>query len=223
MSAGSASSTPVPRVRRFSALSSWILAILASCLLIGWQLSKVPDAVAEAAARAHIARSAREGLSVLTLNNRAWRLATDPDPARRDVAEALRLAEEAVKAQPDNAVYLNTLGVAQYRAGNLQAAIETLDGSTRIRGPNAESGFFLAMAHARLGHHDMARENYRTADQSSREAKPGSELSRFREEAAAIVAAFDGAAPDKASAEAASAKPGATQTVPGPKPSAKAD
>ena len=170
-----------------------------------------------------MARSAREGLSVLTLNNRAWRLATDPDPARRDVAEALRLAEEAVKAQPENAAYLNTLGVARYRAGNLKAAIETLDRSTRIRGPNAETGFFLAMAHARSGHRDRASENYRTADQSARDPKPGSELSRFREEAAAILAAFN-APTEKAKAAARPAsKQDAPQAAPGPNGSPKAD
>src|SRR5208337_4252025 len=61
-------------------------------------------------------------------NNLAWRLATGP-AALRDPEEALVLARKAVALAPGTAIYLNTLGVAQYRAGQFAEAIATLEKS----------------------------------------------------------------------------------------------
>src|SRR5262249_12651706 len=49
-----------------------------------------------------------------SLNNRAWRLVAGP-MVDRDPALALRLATHAVAIAPDNALFRNTLGLAQHR------------------------------------------------------------------------------------------------------------
>src|SRR5262249_23787858 len=55
----------------------------------------------------------------------AWVDAPGPEPLR-DVKAALPLAEKAAKAEPNNAVYRNTLGVVYYRAGKYREAVEVL-------------------------------------------------------------------------------------------------
>jgi tetratricopeptide (TPR) repeat protein len=94
-----------------------------------------------------------------------------------------------VKAQPNDGLMINTLGVAYYRLGKFAEAIRTLERSIEVRGFNPEDGFFLAMAHARLGRHDQAREVYFRADQSLRDqhVSMDREPFRFREEAATVL------------------------------------
>lgn len=70
-------------------------------------------------------------------NAHAWKLATDSDVNQRDPAEAVRLAERAVEAEPKNAAYLNTLGVARYRAGDFRGSINALKHSFDVDGVNA--------------------------------------------------------------------------------------
>src|SRR5262249_10142417 len=61
------------------------------------------------------------GAPAQSYNNMAWRLATGP-AALRDPQQALALARKAVDLTPGTAIYLNTLGVAQYRAGQFAEA-----------------------------------------------------------------------------------------------------
>ena len=56
------------------------------------------------------------------LNNLAWILATDERPALRDGAEALRLAERAMKTGGETAANLDTLAAAQAEAGRFGEA-----------------------------------------------------------------------------------------------------
>ncbi len=91
-------------------------------------------------------------------NNLAWRLATGPvRPARS--AAGMVLARKAVAMAPDTAIYLNTLGVAQYRAGQYAEAITTLEKS--LAASKGESDgfdlFFLAMARHKLGQIDRGK------------------------------------------------------------------
>jgi serine/threonine protein kinase/tetratricopeptide (TPR) repeat protein len=224
MSASVVKSTPIPAVRRTIGALAWILTIAAALSLLYWQIIVLSRTSSDSAAtvaetiRFPAANDARSS------NEQAWKLATDRDPSARDPSEALRLAKNAVAIEPDNGTYRNTLGIAEYRAGNLQSAIETLEGSLKSRGENGEDLFFLAMAHARLGHRELARELYRKADRGTREQQPSATLVRFREEAAAILAAFDNAPPEAARAAALSTgKHDVSPTVPEPKPARKAD
>ncbi len=134
-------------------------------------------------------------LLAMCRNNRAWELASSPE-SERDLTRALRLVEQAVESDPNHGVFLNTLGVVQYRMGRYDAAVTTLERSLAA-GHGQFEGFdlvFLAMAHHRLGHRGEARACYDRAmdwieskrDLSEQDAK---ELAAFRAEVLAVLAA----------------------------------
>ncbi len=99
----------------------------------------------------------RESLA-MSCNNRAWELVNGP-ASTRDPAGAILLARRAVELATDKGLCLNTLGVAEYRAGRHADAVATLERS-RVANGGAYEGydlFFLAMAQHRLGRGDEAR------------------------------------------------------------------
>jgi tetratricopeptide (TPR) repeat protein len=122
-------------------------------------------------------------------NALAWLLTTCPDPQLRDPGEAVRLARMATELAPRNGSYWNTLGIAQYRAGDWTAAITALNKSMQLRrSGDSTDYFFLAMAHWQLGEKDQAREWYDKAVQWMDKNKPeDDELRRFRAEAAEML------------------------------------
>ena len=71
----------------------------------------------------------------------------------------MRHRDQALERQPDNGLFLNTLGGAQYRNGQYAAAVETLEKSLRVsKGEYAGFDlFFLAMCHAKLGERSDSR------------------------------------------------------------------
>jgi predicted Zn-dependent protease len=90
------------------------------------------------------------------LNGAAWKVASTIGRDDREYRRALRWAEAAVQATPGNTLILNTLGVAQYRAGDLDAAMESLTRcdaahSEAAAGGNPADVAFLAMAAHKLG------------------------------------------------------------------------
>jgi WD40 repeat protein/tRNA A-37 threonylcarbamoyl transferase component Bud32 len=75
---------------------------------------------------------------------------------------ALSRVETACRLSPENSVYLNTLGVARYRAGQFREALAELNRSLtlntpRFGGPLPADLAFIAMAQHRLGQHAEAR------------------------------------------------------------------
>ncbi len=124
-----------------------------------------------------------------SMNNLAWLLATAEDPKIRKPAQAVELARELVTRSPKGEIYWNTLGVAQYRAGDWKAAIDTLEKSRELRkGGDSSDWFFLAMAHWRQGDKEQARKWYNQAVQWMEKNNPkDNELGRFRAEAAALL------------------------------------
>jgi len=130
----------------------------------------------------------------MQLNNLAWRLATGP-PALRDPERAVSLARKAVDQTSSSAVYLNTLGVALYRAGQYAEAIPTLERSLTAGEGQSDAFdlFFLAMARHRLGQTVQARDAFDRALHWWRDQKPlpdpdAQELAAFRAEAEAVLA-----------------------------------
>jgi len=123
-------------------------------------------------------------------NNLAWFLATGPYLKLRDPGQALTHARKAVELAPDNGVFWNTLGVAHYRNGDWQVAIESLNKSNALLKGNYLSfnGFFLAMAHWKLNEKEKARAWY---DQAvawmDRNHPQNEELQRFRAEATTLL------------------------------------
>jgi tetratricopeptide (TPR) repeat protein len=143
-----------------------------------------------------------QDLLALCCNNRAWELTTGPE-STRDAGRALRLARRATELAPDEAIYINTLGVAEYRAGRFAEAIATLERSLAGGGGQFDAFdlFFLAMAHHRLAHRQGARGCFDRAvkwlaQQKGLNAGYADELARFRAEAEAVLAGPTGELPD---------------------------
>jgi serine/threonine protein kinase len=121
-------------------------------------------------------------------NDLAWQLAT-LDAQHRDPELARHLACAAVDRQPEVAGFRNTLGVAEYRAGDLAAAVGALNDSCRMSGGgSSHDHFFLAMAHWQLGHEDEARAWHRRGvEWMLIHASQNPELIRFRDEAESLL------------------------------------
>jgi WD40 repeat protein/Tfp pilus assembly protein PilF len=118
-----------------------------------------------------------------------------PEPFR-DARAAVPLAEKAVKLQPGAWAYVNTLGIAYYRAGRYADAVAALQKS--LAGGAGESDaanlYFLALCQHRLGDATGAEDclqrarawHERHADRLTQEE--ADELREFRAEAEAVVA-----------------------------------
>jgi eukaryotic-like serine/threonine-protein kinase len=126
-------------------------------------------------------------------NDEAWRLATNVDAKLRNPVRALELAKKAVELAPAQAIFWNTLGVAEYRAGGWQPAIEAFHKSMQLRGGgDAFDWFFLSMAHWRQGAKDEAHRWYgRAVAWSEKNGRGNDELRRFREEADELLRSAD--------------------------------
>jgi tetratricopeptide (TPR) repeat protein len=123
-------------------------------------------------------------------NELAWFLAAAAEPGLRDPAEAVRLAQKAVAAEPKSGSYRKTLGVAHHRNGDDKGAVAELEESMRLgKGGDSFDWFFLAMAHWRLGDRDKARTWFdRAVKWMDKHQLQDSELRSFRAEAEAMLA-----------------------------------
>jgi tetratricopeptide (TPR) repeat protein len=126
-------------------------------------------------------------------NGLAWVLATSPDLPVRDPAAAIAEARKALELAPQQGSVWNTLGVAQYRAGDWKAAIASLEKSMELRsGGDSFDWFFLAMAHAQCGERERARAFFDRAGKGMERMKPqAEELRRLRAEAAGLLGVED--------------------------------
>ena len=147
-------------------------------------------------------------------SNLACLLATTLDQKVRDSAAPLRLAQQAVRLIPEhgepwNTVYTavytlyyrardqnarvaalwNTLGIAHYRTGHWQAALDSFQRSMDLyRGGDSFDWFFFAMAHRQLGHQEEAGKWFDEAVKWMDKNMPkDEELLRFRAEAAELL------------------------------------
>jgi serine/threonine protein kinase/WD40 repeat protein len=127
----------------------------------------------------------------MALNNEARQLVTGP-AAQHDPARALELIQEAMKLQPNDPTFLNTLGVVQYRNGEYREAVTTLEKS--LAGGEGQSDafdlFFLALCHAKLGEPARAKDCFNRAVKwedahQDLPAQQVNELKAFRAEAEA--------------------------------------
>jgi tetratricopeptide (TPR) repeat protein len=139
-------------------------------------------------------KAAEVANSPVDWNNLAWLLATCPDTKSRDAGKAVGLANKAVEMAPQGGTFWNTLGVANYQAGNLKEATVALEKSMQLRkGGDSFDWFFLAMAQWQLGEKEKARSWFDQAVQWMDNHQPNDEeLRRFRAEAAGLLGIKDG-------------------------------
>ena len=99
------------------------------------------------------------------LDQAASALASFRDPKRRDPAQAIVLARKAISIAPRNPQYWHTLGVAQYRAGQWSAALESLKNSMLLQnGGDGLDWYFVAMTNWQLGDKTAARDYLHKAE-----------------------------------------------------------
>ena len=127
----------------------------------------------------------------IELNALAWFLATSPESRLRDPQQAVKLAKRAVEIHPNDGENWNTLGIAHYRDGNWNAALDALQKSMDLRnGGSSVDWFIVAMAHCQKGSDDVSRTWFDKAVRWMETNRPGNkELGRFRAEAAGLLAA----------------------------------
>ena len=68
----------------------------------------------------------------MLLNNSSWFIAREPNRTPEDYGRALRYIEAACRLDPKESTYVNTLGVARYRAGRYQDALADLNRSLKL-------------------------------------------------------------------------------------------
>jgi serine/threonine protein kinase/Flp pilus assembly protein TadD len=121
--------------------------------------------------------------------NLSWRLATASDPTKRNPEEAVRTATLASELSPGSANNWNNLGVAQYRAGHYDAALEALlkaDGM--LDGRDRQHRMFLAMTLWQLGRKQDALAKYvEGAAWIAANKKHSGKQVRFRSEAEELL------------------------------------
>jgi tetratricopeptide (TPR) repeat protein len=121
-------------------------------------------------------------------NALAWGLVNSSDLSLRNHPRALEEAELTVAALPTISAGWNTLGVAQYRAGDFTAAIASLEKSSELNGQKDVEDLcldyiFIAMAHHRLNNDKESLEYYDRSLAIREKHGSDSKLDRFFQEA----------------------------------------
>jgi WD40 repeat protein len=110
------------------------------------------------------ARAERYLQDPVRLNDASWQVVSHPKASEAAYRRALLQAEEACRLNPGDGPLLNTLGVAQYRCGQYEAAVATLTKSDQLNAVAFKGSIpgdlaFLAMAQHQLGQKEKARES----------------------------------------------------------------
>jgi tetratricopeptide (TPR) repeat protein len=129
------------------------------------------------------------------LNEASWAAIRQPKADIDRHRRAVQLAEVAHRLEPENGEYLTTLGIAQYRVGQIQPALETLTrarpiNTMRLNGDYPADLAFLALCHfQQIGSIEQARTrlaDLRTLMRQDRWAKDD-DAQAFLREAEAII------------------------------------
>ena len=130
------------------------------------------------------------------LNAAAWTIVSHPEFERDLYTLALELAQHAAETASGNWAILNTLGVAQYRAGRHERAVETLTRSDSLyveagRPEQPANWAFIAMSRQQLGHTQKARAALTKLHElmNNAENAASAENRQFLEEAVELIGA----------------------------------
>ena len=98
------------------------------------------------------------GERAFVLNHMAWLLTTCPEEEFRDIPRAVKLAREASTLVPGAATIWMTLGVALFRNGEPDAAVEALDHSEQLSNANELAVFSLLYRQVPRNQNELVRE-----------------------------------------------------------------
>jgi WD40 repeat protein len=126
------------------------------------------ESLSDAVRKRAIILAKRRRVDAQRLNNLAWRTALLPGKTSREYEQALRLIRAATRLEPENGMLANTLGAAEYRAGQYDQAIASLSRSAalnrqRLGTPAPHDLVFMAMAQAKLGQMSVAASTLKQA------------------------------------------------------------
>jgi tetratricopeptide (TPR) repeat protein len=94
-------------------------------------------------------------------NDASWAVVRRSGAGASAYERALRQAETACHLGPDNLIFLNTLGVAYYRVGKHQEALDTLGRCNKLRKESDPSDLaFLAIAQHQLGQKERTQATF---------------------------------------------------------------
>jgi serine/threonine protein kinase len=122
-------------------------------------------------------------------------LAMCPDPETRDPERAIELGPGCIAEAPGDKRPVVYLGIAHYRAGQWQRAVEVLTESVNLDPERVGEGydkFFLAAAHWRLGNREQARRVFQEAQEWWDRIKTDDEvLHIYHDEITALIESED--------------------------------
>jgi len=96
----------------------------------------------------------------------AWWLAFCPDATLRMPTEAVELAQRSVEIDPKRSLNWQTLGIAQYAAGEFERAVESLNKSREVnRSSSVLDYLMISLAHTARDDISAARSSYEQAMQ----------------------------------------------------------
>jgi len=145
------------------------------------------DRTLPAGIREHALRLARDrGDDPAALNTAAWRLVKQAGVAMDEYRRALRYAEAASRLTPREPGRLNTLALAQFRAGRDQDALATLSRLSQIRASTPYDLVVGALVRLHLKQIDAVGPDLSTLRALK---QPSTDLARLIAEAAEIAAA----------------------------------
>lgn len=118
----------------------------------------------------------------------AWFLCLADFQSKLSSELALELAASACHESPQNEKYQVTFGIALYRAGKWELAVERLSHPDRIASNQGHAGYFVAMAKWQLGDLDSARMLLQQADAWASKHRPADWLlTRVKKEAESLI------------------------------------
>lgn len=144
--------------------------------------------------------AARTSAAATQINSLAWFLADCPATQFRDPPRAAELAKKALQFEPQSGRYWSTLGIAQARAGQWQAANDSIQRAMElVAGGDVYDWFTLARVQWHIGNQTQARVWY---DRAVREIETKrlkrNEFRRHRAEAAELLGVTDPLLPELA-------------------------
>jgi eukaryotic-like serine/threonine-protein kinase len=118
---------------------------------------RVDRSLDPAVRQAAIGLAERRGDDPKRLNTESWRIVKSPGKRPEDYTRAVAYARTATRLVPFDSSYVNTLGVALFRAAQYDECLTVLQHESRLTDePGISNLAFTAMAHHRLGAHDKA-------------------------------------------------------------------